>query len=177
MQKELSADEIRLLRKWNVIVAFPGSGKTTLVKQANAGVEPSKRKFVDFDIRGPRSPLSVEILNGNGEAVKGYLDAGCTVFSFMNYFNWDVLPQQQHVAVVMPEPESHDAFVEMLTERGDDESFITEYSENFTKWIRDWLSAVDKIQARQNVEVFYLAPGEYIIDVLHADDMPVAVEE
>lgn len=162
--------EIRL-RNWakqtpyRVILAFPGSGKTTTVKQLRfqKGV-PSP---VDLDIKG----LNGRMLTPSEQTALGELTAKLVatnhmVFSFAYYFNPDCLPTGTRVLVVLPEPDLKNAWAKRIADRGDVEFANTTRAE-WQKWITDWQRWIRRYENRLNIEVAYIHdPRTYLNTLL-----------
>lgn len=153
-----------------IILGFPGVGKTTLVKAMNAGIRNDVKPAVDLDIKGrkPNSPAVQAVL---GKLVKAYLDEGLTVFSFMGYFNFDVLPTDVEIVVAHPNPDLKQEWINRIILRQGEGDFTEELNRNWETWLPGWVNAEQKLKRFQRVVRVQIEPDQYLPQVL--DDLGI----
>lgn len=158
-------------RKINVVLALPGSGKTTVVKALrDLGARDEAPVACDLDLRGiaahtsdlhliPRTTWAM------GELVNAMAQEDIFVFSFARYFNPQALRCRPRCLMVIPSdtPEERAAIIRA---RGDKEVFAQTVLNEFSSWIESWLDQVPMYEQYMDVTVVRAAPGEYLSDTL-----------
>lgn len=153
-----------------IILGFPGVGKTTLVKAMNAGIRNDLKPTVDLDIKG-RKPNSPAVQSALGRLVKTYLEEGLIVFSFMGYFNFDVLPTDTEIIVAHPNPDLKQEWIDRIILRQEEGDFTKELDENWETWLPGWVNAEQKLKRFRRVVRVQIEPDQYLPQVL--DDLGI----
>jgi hypothetical protein len=155
-----------------LVLAFPGTGKTTCVKGLRETGDLDKPPITcDFDLKGlggshcdiHKVPKTLAVA---GDLVNQMMKDGIIVFSFLNYANLDrVSPSAGNVIVTIP-PEQKEDWIKRIKQRGDSESFVKLMDDKYFEWRGDWIRDAETLGKRLNVEIVTLSSNEYLSDAL-----------
>lgn len=163
-----------MLNEQNVrlVLAFPGTGKTTCVKGLReTGKLDEPPVTCDFDLKGLGGShcdihLVPKVLSIAGSLVNQMMHDGIIVFSFLNYANLDrVDPSAGKVIIAIP-PEDKEAWIKRLRQRGDSESFVQLMSDKYDEWRTDWITDAKNLSKRLDVETTVIESDGYLSDAL-----------
>jgi hypothetical protein len=151
-----------------LVLAIPGSGKTTVVKALNEPFQPGARPAVDLDIKGPKGRDQPALMS---EALSFYVKAALTshvsVFSFLHYFDWTGVPDVP-TFIFVPDEGAIDAWIERIGERdGKDAPFFREAKANLAQWQKDWVREADRLkQAGREIHLVRMEANEHLYDAM-----------
>jgi hypothetical protein len=159
-------------RNVRLVLAFPGTGKTTCVKGLReTGKLEEPPVTCDFDLKGLGGShcdihLVPKVLSLAGSLVNQMMHDGIIVFSFLNYANLDrVDPTAGKVIIAIP-PEDKVAWIKRLKQRGDSESFVQLMSDKYDEWRADWIAEADRLAKRLDVMTTVVGSDSYLSDAL-----------
>lgn len=153
-----------------IYVAFPGAGKTTLVKMLNSGVNRLDIEgAVDLDIKAPSNfkahKMPCDMRDGLTKYVKSALNNGLTVCTHI----WSFDPDTKYnapIIVVIPPVICKDAWLRRMILRGDSHDFIQSMSNGWKEWIRGWFEFFKLLKRSGNdVRLVQLNPQFYLADL------------